>query len=362
MKKPSLNELFGAMDDDSDETGTTVVENTPPEDLPEEDDTLGTELDDLVAGTPEEEEEVDGEEPPPVVVKPPPKKAPKKAPPPAPPPAEEEVDEEAELAAKLEAAKRAKAERIAAAKKALEEAEEGGEDVEDPSQGETAISLIPEPSLPAESGPVTGLVKASWGTKIAKYPIEKFKGVSGVKSRISIPLLEHQGESFLFISKRHYSEETGGFYCFGGECCEHMGLPDVRYNFPVVVYETDKKGNVIGADFEIQYLQCPETRYEEFLTYIENGQDLTNMDFVVTCEDEVYQKLKLAGFMGATWRKNKAFALQIIQKVIKLWAFAPQVIASKMTPERLLEKLSIVGGGGEAPPEEDFNLDKFLKG
>ena len=165
----------------------------------------------------------------------------------------------------------------------------------------------------------------------------------------------------MFVSRRHYSKETGGFYCFSGECCEELGLPATRYNFPVIVYDTDRKGSLVSASFEVQYLQCNQARYEEFLTYLDNGQDLTDMDFVISCQDEQYQKLNIAGFTGATWRKNKDFAKSVLSRVIKAWAFAPQVIASKMTRKTFLEKVG-QAPAESAPAENDMDLDAFLKG
>lgn len=140
-------------------------------------------------------------------------------------------------------------------------------------------------------GSLPGVVVGDIGLTVNRFPVERAKFTKDSRSLI------HIVSGKVLAIKTHYREGLGNYLCFGGECCEHDGLPRVKYLFPVNVYDTNKKGKPISAELQYKVLAIGSDQYEDILAMQELNGDITQYDILVSCKDEQYQKLsfQLAG-------------------------------------------------------------------
>lgn len=196
---------------------------------------------------------------------------------------------------------------------------------------------------------VPGVQVADTGTKVSKYPIEKMRYTEAKKEMISV--LTKQ----VIIVKRHYDEDTGSFFCFDGKCCEYLGLPDVRYIYPVVVYDTNKKGQPVSKDIEIKALILPKDAYDDLSSKDEfNEGGITSVDLVASCTDETYQRVTYSVAGAARWKKSgeiKKYVADFWKKNAKYLTLA----AGRTLKEG--EFLNLKGAGGNAQIEDDVDFD-----
>ena len=189
----------------------------------------------------------------------------------------------------------------------------------------------------------------SIGTHVKRFPIEKYKGMVGVVSRIGILKAEA-----LYV-KYHYEKGIGPFYCFAGKCCTNNGFPMGRYILPCVRYNTDLSGNPIRPveNFEITFLQLPEDKYNQ-IAGSAKAFDLTTIDFEITCSDSEFQKLNFANVGEALWRRNADLEKMVIAKATRFIPMIKDVIATTMTEEEYKERR-----GEVAPSQADPSLGSF---
>lgn len=198
----------------------------------------------------------------------------------------------------------------------------------------------------SELGDIPGVVVGDIGLEVSRLPVEKVKFTKDSRSMISI--LSNR----VVAIKAHYTEELGSFLCFGGSCC-NLGLPRVKYLFPCLVYETNKKGVPISNKVEYRCLSLGKDAYNDILTMQELNGDITGIDIIVTCNDEQYQKVSFQPAGSARWRKSK----RIVQETQDFWKehmkdlIAP--VARKIT-EAELKKAS---AGDITPPQGEVNFD-----
>lgn len=151
-----------------------------------------------------------------------------------------------------------------------------------------------------------GVVVGDVGIEVSRFPVERAKFTTSSKSLISIVSPK------VIVIKTHYSEELGNFMCFGGRCCEKDGLAKVRYLFPIVVYDTDKRGVPVSTEVSFRVLALGKDSYDDIRTIMELNGDISKMDLVVTCKDEQYQKVSLTQAGAARWRKSKEIAKEVV--------------------------------------------------
>lgn len=148
-----------------------------------------------------------------------------------------------------------------------------------------------------------GIKPISFGDRIQRVPIEKYKAKQGNIDRISII-----SEQVLPI-KYHYIEGKGSYLCTGGKCCQLMGDPAVRYIVPVCVYDTTKNGDPASSNIELKVLSMGNELYQNIGMIANTGTvrslgGITHVDLSVNCTDEKYQKLTLIPTGEASWRKS----------------------------------------------------------
>lgn len=179
-----------------------------------------------------------------------------------------------------------------------------------------------------------GVVVGDVGIEVSRFPVERAKFTTSARSLISIVSPK------VVVIKTHYSEDMGNYICFGGKCCENDGLAKVRYLFPVVVYDTDKKGLPVSKDVSFRVLSLGKDSYDDVRTIMELNGDISKMDLLVTCKDEQYQKVSVAQAGAARWRKDK----NIAREVVLFWKDHMKdlllPVARTISPEEYLKKMS----------------------
>jgi len=200
------------------------------------------------------------------------------------------------------------------------------------------------------SGP--SIVVAETGTKISRFPIERIKFTTSKKERISIIIDK------VVIVKSHFIEDVGSILCNSSFCCDQLGLPSVKYLFPVVHYEnTDKKGTPLSSDIDIKVLAVGKDNYEELLTIMDNKGPLSQFDLVVTCNDEGYQKCSFTEAGDAKWKKSKKAQTYVSERLKKDGKNLVACIGRVMTDAQLKKAL----GADTAPGlQEDINMDDIF--
>lgn len=199
------------------------------------------------------------------------------------------------------------------------------------------------------------------GVKVSKVPIERYKAASAKVDRIA------------FITKRvipvkfHYMEGIGSILCNGGKCCEINGVPQVRYLFPIALYQTDAEGNFSGNKVELKILSAGEDLYKTIVNLnkgIAQYGGIDHADLLVTCTDDQYQKISLTYAGPATWRKYRQIAMFLKERWDKDGDKAYMAVARKVD-DATFAKLAHLDEG-DAPqqtfdPSKDTDLSKFFE-
>lgn len=207
-----------------------------------------------------------------------------------------------------------------------------------------------------------GISVGDIGVKISRVPIERYKASTAKVDRIS------------FLTKRvipvkyHFVEGIGSLMCFHGKCCEVSGVPQIRYLFPIAVYQTDTDGNISGNKVELKILSAGEDLYKTIITLnkgTEKYGGIDHIDVLVTCTDDQYQKISLTFAGDAVWRKYRQIAEFLKDRWTKDGANAYMAVARKVdeaTFNRLMkfddDEDVKAGSGFDAVANQD--LSKFF--
>ena len=218
------------------------------------------------------------------------------------------------------------------------------------------------------------------GEKVSDYPVDKYRAVKGKVDRIAI--LSRKWKAV----KSHFEKGMGSFYCFDGVCCQSdSGRAKRRYLVPVLVYETDIKGEVLTKAINIQYLVLSGKDYEP-LAITDAAQQINTMDLKIICNDEQYQSKTFMAVPGqALWLQDAEFKKAVAVEYQRLEPYIIKAFARKLgrTPEEsetnyLKSKkpdtafeFGKTGGGfpaiapqtatsGASPVSEAFDIDNHL--
>lgn len=124
-----------------------------------------------------------------------------------------------------------------------------------------------------------------FGTRVSNVPIPRFKGKVDFKARVAIL------SDKVWPVKVHYEQGIGSFICFEGACCDE-GLPRVKYIIPIMQYNTDKNGKPVDQSIEVKALTLGADAYSALADTVSmSGRNITDVDVIVSCSDEGYQKL-----------------------------------------------------------------------
>jgi len=216
--------------------------------------------------------------------------------------------------------------------------------------GKTNMELMEEVS---KSLLEVGFAVVDLGVAVSKYPLERYKAQKAKKDRIAYPLQK------VVVAKLHYTQENGYFFCFGGECCEDLGLPSVRYGLLMIRYTTNAKAEVLNKDIEF---------FAHILGYdsYQNLQDVKqfaniNDDLIITCTEEQWQKIVFTSVPGKSlWREDEVSKKMVEEQAEKLFQFLPVMMGTKLKREDYLKnKVSdVVESVSGVKSGVDFSLFK----
>lgn len=150
----------------------------------------------------------------------------------------------------------------------------------------------------------------SFGDVVDPLEITRFKGKKDVPGIVSI-ISEDIKVAFM-----HYEEGIGYFYCFSEICCERLGLPSVKYIIPIIEYTLkDAQEFEYSSPIFVKYMSLTQERYQDLLKKDKilrrQNRNIFDVDLIVTCSDEVYQKITIDIFDASLWKKEESLVREV---------------------------------------------------
>ena len=178
-----------------------------------------------------------------------------------------------------------------------------------------------------------GVQVGTIGLVVSRSPVERIKFSVAKRELISIV-----SPNFVVL-KTHFNEaeKIGSFLCFGGACCENETTATVRYLFPIVQYDTTQTGTPVSMNLQHKVLSVAKDTYASIMATNELEGDVSLKDFVVTCDDESYQKIKLGGAGAARWRKKPELVAEVVEFWSKNLSNITKAIAREITEAQYLQ-------------------------
>lgn len=185
-----------------------------------------------------------------------------------------------------------------------------------------------------EFGDVPGGIRVGVEQRVSRFAVEKIKFNPAYKSLIGIVSDEK------IAVKMHYVQGAGSFICQECECCEVLGPPRIRYAIPIVEYDTNRDGRPISAELNHKVFVATDDHFQD-LSAINRRYGISQMDILVICKDEQFQKLSFHVDDHSRWRKSEAAmsAIKDFWKRNQRNILSP--VARNISRERLLEILRL---------------------
>lgn len=175
--------------------------------------------------------------------------------------------------------------------------------------------------------------------------LERMKFESGHRYRVSVV------SNKCITIKSHYSDPTGTILCHkegGAQCCKILSQKaKTKYLLPIVVYETNSKGEILNPDdLKVSYkvLSLPTTKFSELQNSasisLPNGE-LFGYDIIIDCNKDAYKTLNLniVSNREAFWLGNE----DVVKQVRAFWkenkGDIVKAIAKDLTDEEIINEL-----------------------
>lgn len=194
---------------------------------------------------------------------------------------------------------------------------------------------------------IPGIITGDIGLEVSRYPVDKIKFNTTSRSLINIVTPR------VIAVKTHYMDGLGNIICNGKTCCDVEGAPRVKYVFPVVVYDTDKKGRPVSKSLDFKALAVGAETYESIMTKHDLQGDITSVDLLVTCTDEGYQKIQLDVAGECRWKKNAG----MVKQVSEFWADNMKDLLKAIARQVTDQEVKNVTGSDEGPQDADINFN-----
>lgn len=178
-----------------------------------------------------------------------------------------------------------------------------------------------------------GVVVASTGSKLSKYPFPKLKFEEGRRCRLAI-LTED-----VLMLKVHYHPEVGNIICDGGACCKYCERVSVKYCYPCVVYETDNSGRCVSTRVEPRLLVLGSEMYDQISLLSEIGGSITGMDLLFSCTSTQYQKCQVTQAGPAQWLTSEPNVKHITEYMSTNGEHLLDALGKTYSSDELNEKL-----------------------
>jgi hypothetical protein len=178
-----------------------------------------------------------------------------------------------------------------------------------------------------------GVVIASTGSKLSRYPFPKIKFEEGRRCRVAI-LTED-----VIMVKLHYHPEVGYIICDGGACCKYCDKVSVKYCYPCVIYETDNSGRIVSPRVEPKLLVLGSEMYDQISLISEMSGSITDMDLLFSCNSTQYQKCQVTQAGKAQWLTNTDSVNHITEYMKSNGSKLMDAMGRTYTAEELMNKI-----------------------
>lgn len=195
-----------------------------------------------------------------------------------------------------------------------------------------------------------GVVVGDLGVQVSRLPVERARFTKNERSLISIVIDQ------VVAIKTHFREGLGSYLCLGDKCCDIDGLPRVRYLFPIVVYDTDKKGKPQTPALTYRTLSVGRESYGTLQTIEELNGKLSGMDLLVTCSDEQYQRVDFQFAGEARYRKSS----KLVKEVREFWQAHLKDLITPIAVKKTLEQITDNQGSVTVETRGDVNFDEVF--
>lgn len=196
---------------------------------------------------------------------------------------------------------------------------------------------------------IPGVMVGDIGIEISRYPVDKIKFTKAKREMISIVTPQ------VMAIKTHYIDGVGSILCSGKACCKIAGAPRVKYLFPIVVYETDSKGKPVSSKLSYKVLCVSEGVYRDIMT-LADVQDITTIDILVTCKEEVYQDISLTPAGACRWQTQP----KLVDQVVEFWSQHMEDIVKPIAREVDEETLLAQAGLDTGASSSDVDFSDFV--
>lgn len=196
---------------------------------------------------------------------------------------------------------------------------------------------------------IPGVLVSDIGVEISRYPVDKIKFSKTKRELISIVTPQ------VMAIKTHYIDGVGSVLCSGKSCCKIAGAPRVKYLFPIVVYETDSKGKPVSSKLSYKVLCVGEGIYRDIMT-LADVQDITTIDILVTCKEEVYQDISLTPAGACRWQTQP----KLVEQVVEFWSQHMEDIVKPIAREVDEETLLAQAGLDTGASSSDVDFSDFV--
>ena len=194
-----------------------------------------------------------------------------------------------------------------------------------------------------------GVMVGDIGIEVSRYPVDKIKFTKAKREMISIVTPQ------VMAIKTHYIDGVGSVLCSGKTCCKVAGAPRIKYLFPVVVYETDTKGKPVSSKLNYKVLCVGEGIYRDIMAIAE-VQDITSIDLLVTCKEEIYQDISLTPAGNCRWQSNP----KLVEKVVEFWSEHMEDIVKPIAREVDEDTLLAQAGFDLGTNASDVDYSEFI--
>lgn len=141
------------------------------------------------------------------------------------------------------------------------------------------------------------------------------------------------------------------------ECCDVLGPARPRVGCIVIVYGTDKSGQLRDPfSFELKAWLFGADKYE-MMKIANQTFPLKDNDLMATCTEKNYQKMNIQPARGSIWQNaGEEFKTWCITEARKMMKRLPQVLGRKLNRTEMLDKVGLnVAPPSTSHPPVDFN-------
>jgi len=178
-----------------------------------------------------------------------------------------------------------------------------------------------------------GFQEIELGEKLSYSPIKRCKGKKDKREMVQLL------SSRPLAVRYHFEKGIGFYYCFGGSCCERGNPLNIRYVFPIVLFNTDVRGKIVSNDFEVQYLQLGSEAYDNLILKFEVNPDLLDRLILISCNDEKYQRLSMEVAGESPLKKDEEWRKLVEASYQELRPHIPTSIARLVSNEKEFQQL-----------------------